>query len=330
MRHGEPPGSILVPLDGSWRSESALVPAAPLAQRIGARLGLLTAQWSAAETVTAQHYLDARRAELRGRAAGGVAGPACDTEVVVDRDVPHAIVAAADVPGMLVCMATHGHGGVLRGVLGSVSEEVVRAGVAPVLLVGPALDPGWELPDAPEVFVALDGSATAREALPTAMSLAAAIGGTLDLVYVPAPPTEAVDIALPDPCVAMLEEVLASCAAAGVPAVAEVLDGRDPAAVIAEHAARRRASFVVAATHGRTGLARITMGSVVQRLVRQASCPVVVVRPRVLGADELVLPGSARRFGDRHQGGEEMHDARPSWRRDRDRSQSNRSTSAQG
>jgi nucleotide-binding universal stress UspA family protein len=171
MRHGEPPGSILVPLDGSWRSESALVPAAPLAQRIGARLGLLTAQWSAAETVTAQHYLDARRAELRGRA-----------------DVPHAIVAAADVPGMLVCMATHGHGGVLRGVLGSVSEEVVRAGVAPVLLVGPALDPGWELPDAPEVFVALDGSATAREALPTAMSLAAAIGGTLDLVYVPAHP----------------------------------------------------------------------------------------------------------------------------------------------
>jgi nucleotide-binding universal stress UspA family protein len=321
MRHGEPPRSILVPLDGSWRSESALVPAVPLARRIGARIVLLTTQWSASETATSRRYLETRRAELRNGIVGGTAFTNCDLDLAVDRDARHAIIAAAADAGTLVCMATHGHGGVVRGVLGSVSEQVVRAGVAPVLLTGPDLDSHWVLPDVPEVVVALDGSHTAREALPAALSLTHAIGGTLRLVHVPVAvvPDE-------DTCsengVAMLQQVREWCDAQGVSTIAEVLDGFDPAAVLVDDAERRCPAFLVAATHGRSGLARITMGSVVQRIVRRARCPVLVVRPTILAAGDVGRDGARER--------EEVHDARRSWRRDRGRSQSRRSAAAQG
>ena len=325
MRHGAPPRSVLVPLDGSWRSESALVPAVPLALRTGAQLVLLTTQWSASEMSTSRQYLEGRRADLRAGRIGGVAVADCDLEVVVDRDAQHAIVAAGSNPGTLVCMATHGHGGVVRGVLGSVSEAVVRSGAAPVLLVGPGLDQGWVLPDEPELIVALDGSPAAREAVPAAIALARAVGGRLRIVHVPTPGDVSTEAAYPEPAGVMLDRVLATCRSQGVAATAAVLDGFDPAAVLAEDAARRNAAFMVAATHGRTGLARIALGSVVQRLVRRAACPVLVVRPTVLRTDseseERAGPGSSRRAGAGGTGGEEDPDARRGWRRDRGRPQ---------
>lgn len=315
MRDGAPPRRLLVPLDGSWRSESALLPAVPLAARTGARLVLMTTQWSASELSTSEHYLERRRQDLR---AGKVAGMAidCDLEIVVDRDAQQAIIAAADDPGTMICMATHGHGGVVRGVLGSVSEAVVRAGVAPVLLVGPELDHQWTLPDAPELIVALDGSHTAREAVPVAIALAGAVGGRLRLVHVPLPGA-ADDADAARRGATMLGQVQATCREAGVDTAAEVCDGIDPAHVITGDAARRNSAFVVAATHGRTGLARVTLGSVVQRMVRHSTCPVLVVRPVVLGAE----------VGNGGTGKEARH-ARGGWRRDRGRSQPSRSAAS--
>ncbi len=299
--------------------------------RTGARLVLMTTQWSASEFSTSEHYLETRRAELR---AGKVAGMAidCDIEVVLDRDAQQAIVAAADEPGTMICMATHGHGGVVRGVLGSVSEAVVRAGVAPVLLVGPDLDHQWVLPDVPELLVALDGSHTAREAVPAAIGLAGAVGGRLRLVHVPSPGD--VDDADPTgPGATMLGQAQAMCSDAGIDTAAEVRDGFDPANVIAEDASRRNCAFVVAATHGRTGLARVTLGSVVQRIVRHSTCPVLVVRPLVLGAegndDEPVADGSRHGWRDRGTR-KEARDARGGWRRGRGRSQPSRSAASQG
>lgn len=41
------------------------------------------------------------------------------------------------------------------------------------------------------------------------------------------------------------------------------------------------ADLIVLGTHGRTGLPHVFLGSVAERVVRKASCPVVTVRPRV-------------------------------------------------
>ena len=314
MRYGAPLTTVLVPLDGSWRSEAALVPAVPIALRTGARLVLLSTQWSASDLGTTRNYLEGRRAGLFDMGFDGQ----CGIEAVVERDAATAIVAAAAVPGTLVCMATHGHGGVIRGVLGSVAEAVVRTSAAPVVLVGPSLDPHWRLtpmPAAPEIVVALDGSPTAREAIPAAVSLARAIDANVRLVHVPHPDQLAVDEWGP---------VLATFAEAGIDASVEFVDGFDPAAALADVAAQGRVAFLVAATHGRTGLARVTLGSVVQRLVRRAPCPVFVVRPTVL----TEVP----RSGDGQVGAttEEAAHARRGWRRDRGRPQPSRSAAPQG
>jgi nucleotide-binding universal stress UspA family protein len=320
MRHGAPPTTVLVPLDGSWRSETALVPAVPLARRLGAPLVLLSSQWSASELDTTRTYLERRRAGLFD---GGFDGT-CSIEAVVERDAANAIVAAAGAPGTLVCMATHGHGGVIRGVLGSVSEAVVRTGVAPVVLVGPALDQHWQLPGATgsdepgaTVVVALDGSPTAREAVPAGISLARAVDARVRIVHAPRPDDAPVDD---------WELVVASFVERGVDATFETVHGVDPATAIAEAAQRHRATFVVAATHGRTGLARVTMGSVVQRIVRRSPCPVLVVRPMVL----TTAPVGEAESGAARTTGEEVGHACGGWRRDRGRPHPGRRAAPQG
>lgn len=49
--------------------------------------------------------------------------------------------------------------------------------------------------------------------------------------------------------------------------------------VICDVAARKKASVIVMATHGRKGLAHALLGSVTERVLRDAPCPVLVVRP---------------------------------------------------
>jgi nucleotide-binding universal stress UspA family protein len=68
----------------------------------------------------------------------------------------------------------------------------------------------------------------------------------------------------------------------GVRATYEVVDGLDAAEVIVTDAVESSVSFIVLATHGRTGLARVALGSVAMRVVHHSPCPVLVVRPQAL------------------------------------------------
>jgi universal stress protein A len=52
----------------------------------------------------------------------------------------------------------------------------------------------------------------------------------------------------------------------------------NPAVAVADLAARLGVDLVVVASHGRTGLARLTLGSVAEGIVRLCKCPVLVVK----------------------------------------------------
>jgi len=52
----------------------------------------------------------------------------------------------------------------------------------------------------------------------------------------------------------------------------------EPAHTIADVAERQSCDLIVMSSHGRTGLKRALLGSVAERTVRLASCPVLVVR----------------------------------------------------
>lgn len=153
------PLRILVPLDGSRLAESALEPAGELASHLGAELLLVRVLESIdyvkphgdscevcrsarargeepdIEPVRARKYVDAIVARLRS------AGAEAHAEVHIG-DARATIVKAARTHEVdLIAMATHGHGGLSRLVLGSVATDTLRQATAPVLLVRAAAEP---------------------------------------------------------------------------------------------------------------------------------------------------------------------------------------------
>ena len=54
--------------------------------------------------------------------------------------------------------------------------------------------------------------------------------------------------------------------------------GTDFAAIIVRQASRLHATMIVMGSHGRTGLRRLLLGSVAERTLRYAKCPVLIVK----------------------------------------------------
>ena len=61
-------------------------------------------------------------------------------------------------------------------------------------------------------------------------------------------------------------------------AVRTLLEAGTPHEVITDLARRRRVDLIVMATHGRTGVSHLLLGSVAERVIRTATCPVLTVR----------------------------------------------------
>lgn len=76
--------------------------------------------------------------------------------------------------------------------------------------------------------------------------------------------------------------------------VAPVLRFGAPADEIRRYADEERMDLIVMATHGRTGLRHILMGSVAERVVRLAGVPVLTVKPSAL-RDAIIRPEDIER-----------------------------------
>ncbi len=248
---------VVVPVDGSVFAERAL----GLARTLAA-----PEHWE----VLRLHVLPLHGAEVRPVRAELEAQAAHPNEAIVEE---------ADRPGALLCMASHGRGRVGGLLLGSTAEAVLRTVHAPVLLVGPRyavrdLDQPLQ-----RVVVALDGSHAAEVVVPTAVAWARWLGLPLELVQVVVPGLEASSNAPGGPEPGFESGYLRSVARSFGSAVSwDVLHGEDPARAIVDHA--RRDALVVLTTHGRTGLPRLTVGSVAAGVVHHAEGPLLVAGPR--------------------------------------------------
>ena len=146
------------------------------------------------------------------------------------------------------------------------------------------------------ILVPTDFSPTADAALDYAFGLAERFGASLQLLHVLDDPfvfegmsAEAYIAEAPVLRSAMLADAREKLAHRAGPRQArvhtdtEVLFGHG-ARTIAEYAAERDVDLIVMGTHGRTGFAHLLLGSVAERLVRTAPCPVLTVRhPEVKG-----------------------------------------------
>jgi len=65
-----------------------------------------------------------------------------------------------------------------------------------------------------------------------------------------------------------------------LPKVRYRIESGDPFEAILDTADAIRADLIVLATHGRTGIKRLIIGNVAEKVVRHAPCPVLIIKPR--------------------------------------------------
>jgi nucleotide-binding universal stress UspA family protein len=146
---------------------------------------------------------------------------------------------------------------------------------------------------ASHIFVATDFSTASLNAIATAAEVARDRGAKVTLFHSFDPDPLVPPGAIPNPAqfgAKILDEMETAIRAklseirtqklAHVADVSIVVSRAHSAAVaICEAAEREGADLVVVSTHGRTGLTRLLIGSVAERVVRHAHCPVLAVRP---------------------------------------------------
>jgi nucleotide-binding universal stress UspA family protein len=144
------------------------------------------------------------------------------------------------------------------------------------------------------ILVALDGSDTATHALDAALQLAAETGAELDPLYVIDSPVFAFDAPGYDPALlldafraegervtAAAQALMTARGVKGRPRVVEVdPPGEGVAHCIGRDARECHADLIVMGAHGRRGVTRMMLGSVAERVLRLAPCPVLMIPAR--------------------------------------------------
>jgi nucleotide-binding universal stress UspA family protein len=224
--------------------------------------------------------VEERVVAVTGRAPGSftvhIMSGAADAEVLRE---------AEEVSATLIATGSRGLTGIARLLLGNIAERIVRYAHCPVLVARKHAQTG-------KILVATDLSEKAEPAVKLAAEIAAKRKATLVLVHsldlLPRPvfgaavPFGGLPVIPPPELVTearkVADEVLASLLVRfGVQGERRVLDG-DAATAILQVSDEIGADLVVVATHGRTGLARVALGSVAEKVVRGAHCSVLVVR----------------------------------------------------
>jgi nucleotide-binding universal stress UspA family protein len=136
----------------------------------------------------------------------------CTQRLVVDQGQVCDVIASAierDNIDVLV-LGTHGRGGLMKAVLGSVAEQVLRLAECPVLTVGPHVAPcASEQVEFQRILFATDFGAPANKALPYAITLAEDHQAKLVMLHM-VPPLSAADLgpAVYGPYACLAEELI--------------------------------------------------------------------------------------------------------------------------
>jgi nucleotide-binding universal stress UspA family protein len=200
----------------------------------------------------------------------------------------------------LVVMTTHGRGALGRALFGSVADRIVRAAPVPVLLIRPDVAAPEKM-NIRRLLVPLDGSELAEAALPAASALAKRLevpvhlvratnsmatlatlsGSTPFPVNPPADVYERLASDLDNSARAYLADVATRLRGEGIEVSVEVRDG-SPYTEILD--AVHPGDVLVMTSHGRGGVMRWLLGSVAEKLVREAPAPILLVPSAERGA----------------------------------------------
>ena len=299
--------TILVPTDFSEPSLKAMKYARALAKQFRASLHLINVfdvQFEApslaplyATDDEIQRRLGRRFRAIAGEFAGPIRRGRCHARI--GRAFEEICEAAQKLHVDLIVTATRGYTGLKHMLMGSTAERIVRHSPCPVLVVREKEREfvqsnvakgtrGGSALSVRHILVPVDFSEHSRVALRHAIAFAKRFGAKLALLNVIYPQYYATNMdymAFDYP--SLLEETrrtarrefnafVRSIAFEGVPFETHIEEGH-PGQHIVDYASKHGVDLVVNATHGRSGLRHVVLGSTAEHVVRFGKCPVLIV-----------------------------------------------------
>jgi nucleotide-binding universal stress UspA family protein len=294
--------NVIVPLDFSRPSFKALEYALPLAERFGAKLHLVHAfDYDYPMSTFSAMPLAIPEAEIASRAKQRLQDVAKKYAVALPRENCHVVKGRAyhaicqlarKLEPDLIITTTRGHTGLRHVFLGSTAERIVQHAPCGVLVVreherefvrakeGDAKPKGAI--QLQKILVPVDFSDCSMVGLEFAVRFAQVWGAGL-VIFNCVPLTFATygeyggrDLtALTNYAQKEMDEVVSSVRSQVV--VKGVVELGAPARAICDYARNNEVDLIVTATHGRTGLTHVLLGSTAEHVVRYAHCPVLVM-----------------------------------------------------
>ncbi|MEO7166745.1 MAG: universal stress protein [Chthoniobacterales bacterium] len=299
-----------MPIDFSPESLRTLRFAERLATRFGARLHLMhvvsppvivSPRPVRIPPAYSEEAIAARALQGMKKLASELSLPARSSPYTVRSGAPVEEInkAAREIDADLIAIGTRGYTGLKRAFLGSTTERVVRQAPCPVLVVRDkehsstkkGARKGRTALQFGKILVPIDFSECSRLGLEYALGFAHEFGARLVLfhsVFVPAyllgdeyTAREVPDLIATQQTYAKreTEKTRRSVSKKGREVETETAFG-SPVEQINDYVAKEDVDLIITSTHGRSGFRRVFIGSTAERIVRHATCPVLVVPNR--------------------------------------------------
>jgi nucleotide-binding universal stress UspA family protein len=279
--------NILVAIDGSESSHHALRQTIPLARAEQSSIRVISVvppyQGELRLVGVKQHVSDLltdpyRRALATAEDAARETGTRIYT--TLEAGDPHEkIVEIAEAQGCdLIVVGVRGHNPAEELLMGSMTERVIGFSHTDVLVVPLGKNLATD-----NILIAIDGSTESKRAVDLAFRFHRSYGSQLTILAVADVPPHIYGISaeVADEIIVKarkeLEQVKIKSQEEDI--IAELLlhEG-DPSHVITDIARKRNSNLILMGSHGRSGLKRLLMGRVTERVIGRAPCPVLVAR----------------------------------------------------
>lgn len=178
----------------------------------------------------------------------------------------------------VIVLGVKGHNLSETVLMGSVTARVIGHAVTNVLVIPRESTLMWQ-----RILVPVDGSAWSKAAAHVAFQLVQSYGSQVDLVSVADVPSHLYGVSVSaanqmiDLARRHLDEITNEAKSRDIEANYYLREG-DPAEILIDLVRKQASELIIMGSHGRTGLTRLLMGSVTERVIHNSPCPILVVR----------------------------------------------------
>ncbi len=266
-------GKFLLATDGSKYSEGAIREALSLSKRCSSELIAVSVVKTNLEFEVNMPQVIEKEEEETSKHLEAIKMRASQEGIDCEISAPHSeepyleiVDSAAKSRADVIIMGRHGRTGLRSLMMGSVTARVIGHSPCNVLVIPPEAKI-----DCRNILIATDGSGFSEAASREAIRIAKKCESALIVVSVAWNDAEVSAVNN------SVEEIVDLAKADGVQAEGLTLIGK-PYEVIVDIAKQRHTDLIVVGSHGRTGLKRLLMGSVTERVIGHTETAVLVVK----------------------------------------------------